>query len=331
VAVKVSVLPTVRLVDDLFRVTPVTFTEAAVTVTEQVAVLLPSTVVTVIVALPADTAVTKPLDDTVATAEALLLHDTFWLVALEGATVAVNVSVPPTVRLVDVLFKVTPVTDTGVTVTVQVAVLFPSAVVTVMVALPADTAVIKPLDETDAMAEALLLHDTFWLVALEGVIVAVNDSVLPMTRLVDVLFKETPVTATALALTVTAQVADLLPSAEVTVMVALPTDTAVTKPFDETVATEVALLLHDAFLFVALKGAMVAVNVSVPPTVRLVEVLLRDTPVTVTALTLTAQVAALLPSAVVTVIVALPAATAVTKPLDDTVAMAGALLLHDTF
>jgi hypothetical protein len=60
----------------------------------------------------------------------LLLHDTFLLVALEGATVAVNVSELPTVRLVDVLLSVTPVTATlteaGVTVTAQVAVLLPS-------------------------------------------------------------------------------------------------------------------------------------------------------------------------------------------------------------
>jgi hypothetical protein len=50
---------------------------AVLTVTAQIAVLLPSAVVTVIVALPADTAVTKPLDDTVATEVELLLHDTF--------------------------------------------------------------------------------------------------------------------------------------------------------------------------------------------------------------------------------------------------------------
>jgi hypothetical protein len=110
VAVKVSVPPTIRLVDDLFKVTPVTGMLDVATVTVQVAILLPSTVVTVMTALPADTAVTNPFDDTVATEGVLLLHDTFWLVALEGATVAIKVSVPPTVMLVDDLLNVTPIT-----------------------------------------------------------------------------------------------------------------------------------------------------------------------------------------------------------------------------
>jgi hypothetical protein len=133
------------------------------TLTEQDAVLLPSAVVTVMVALPGDMAVTNPLDDTVATDEALVLHATFLLVALAGATVAVNVSVPPKSRASVVLFKVTLVTATEavVTVTAQVAVLLPSVVVTVIVALPADTAVTKPLDDTVATEVELLLHDTF--------------------------------------------------------------------------------------------------------------------------------------------------------------------------
>jgi hypothetical protein len=118
---------------------------------------------------------------------------------------------------------------------------------------------------------------------------------------VDVLFKDTPVTATltVAGVTVTEQVAVLLPSAVVTVMTALPADMAVTVPFD-TVATEVLPLLHVTFLFVTLEGATVAVKVSEQPTVRDSVVLLRDTPVTATVLlpleTLTAQVAVLLPS-----------------------------------
>jgi hypothetical protein len=80
--------------------------------------------------------VTKPFVDTVAIAELLLLHVTALFVALEGATVVANVSVFPTIRLADVLFKVTPVTETGKTVIEQTAVLSPSTVVTVMTALP---------------------------------------------------------------------------------------------------------------------------------------------------------------------------------------------------
>jgi hypothetical protein len=70
----------------------------AVTVTAQVAVLAPSTVVTVMVAEPAATAVTTPVELTVATLVLLLLQVTFLLVALAGDTVAVRVAVCPTVR-----------------------------------------------------------------------------------------------------------------------------------------------------------------------------------------------------------------------------------------
>jgi hypothetical protein len=81
------------------NVTGINCTGGAFTVTVQGAVNLPSTVVTVMTALPAATALTvpfNPLADTAATAGALLLHDTLLLVALDGATVAINVSLLPT-------------------------------------------------------------------------------------------------------------------------------------------------------------------------------------------------------------------------------------------
>jgi hypothetical protein len=77
----VSVPPTVRLVDVLFRDTPVTATVAGLTVTEHAAVLLPSAVVTVITAFPVATPITTPFV-TVAIDLLLLSHVTFWLVAL---------------------------------------------------------------------------------------------------------------------------------------------------------------------------------------------------------------------------------------------------------
>jgi hypothetical protein len=58
-------------------VTPVGASGTLFTVTAHVAVKPPSVVVTVIVALPADTAVTRPLELTVATPSALELHVTF--------------------------------------------------------------------------------------------------------------------------------------------------------------------------------------------------------------------------------------------------------------
>lgn len=97
------------------------------TVTEQVAVKLPSSVVTVMVAVPAATAVTLPVLSTVATLVSLEDQVTFLLVALAGFTVATRVAVaPPTVRVSVLWSRVTPVTGTvyGVvsfTVTVRVA------------------------------------------------------------------------------------------------------------------------------------------------------------------------------------------------------------------
>jgi hypothetical protein len=67
-------------------------------------------VVTVIVALPAAIAVTRPELFTVATEVLLLLQLTFLLVASDGCTVAVSCPVCPTVKLKLVGLTVTPVT-----------------------------------------------------------------------------------------------------------------------------------------------------------------------------------------------------------------------------
>ena len=97
VAVSVCVSPTVIERDVLFRLTPVTATVCAWTVTEHVAFFPPSFVVTVIVADPAALAVTTPEEDTVATDVLLDDQVTDLSVALEGVTVAVSVCVSPTV------------------------------------------------------------------------------------------------------------------------------------------------------------------------------------------------------------------------------------------
>ena len=193
---KVSVNCVVAAEVEPLAVTLFNVTEGRVTVTLQAAVLLPSTVVAVIVAVPAETAVTTPPAETVALALLQLLHVTFWLVALEGAIVGRRVSVSPTVRLADDLFSETPVTGTlsSVTLTVQVAVLPPSAVVTVMVTVPAETELILPLDDTVAILVLPLRHVTFWFVALEGTIIEVRVSVSSTRMLVDDLLRETLVT-----------------------------------------------------------------------------------------------------------------------------------------
>jgi hypothetical protein len=169
----------------------------AVTVTRQVAVWLPSWVVAVMVVVPTDNAVIRPLT-TVATVAVLLLHDRVWLVALSGVMVAVSCSVAFTYRVMSVLLSETPVTATSelaITVTVQIAVLLPSAVVAMMVALPMDRAVIKP--STTVAVALLLLHATAWLVALSGVMVAMSCSVAFTDRVVAVLLRVMPVTGMA--------------------------------------------------------------------------------------------------------------------------------------
>jgi hypothetical protein len=153
------------------------------------------------VALPADIAVTVPVDDTNATAVLLLFHDTFLLVALEGETLALRVSLPPTVNDRLDLLRLTPVMETAlpppVTVTALVAVLLPSVVVTVMVAIPADIPITSPVEDTEATAELLLLHKRTLLLASDGETVAVKVSMPPTARDSALLLRDTSLTATA--------------------------------------------------------------------------------------------------------------------------------------
>ena len=129
--------------------------------TTHVAVKLPSLVLTVMVAVPGFTDVTLPLLFTVATLVSLDDQVTFLLVALDGNTVAVNVCDALVFKVRVDASRVTPVTCTvaAVTVTVQFALNPPSAVVTVMTAVPAATAVTRPLELT--VAAAVLLEDQF--------------------------------------------------------------------------------------------------------------------------------------------------------------------------
>ena len=138
------------------------------------------------VAVPVPIAVTVPSADTVATLVLLLDHSTALLVAVAGATTAVNFNVLPTegsgnddpVGVID-----TPVTlILGLTVTTQVPVMpLPSAAVAVMVAVPRPdvTAVTTPSADTVAILELLLVHVTFLLVAFAGEMITISASVSP--------------------------------------------------------------------------------------------------------------------------------------------------------
>ena len=83
------------------------------TLTSQVAVLLPSSVATVILQEPTFKPVTIPSASTVATVSSLLLQETDYIVALLGDTVAFKTNYSPTAMLLEVTFSFTPVTRTS--------------------------------------------------------------------------------------------------------------------------------------------------------------------------------------------------------------------------
>jgi hypothetical protein len=238
------------------------------------------------VALPTATGVTTPLL-TVATEVFVLVQLTFVLVALDGLIVAVRVPVdPPAGRFNVVGLRLTPVTGTFVvpTVTAHVAVLPPSAVVTVTVEVPGDTGVTTPTLVTVATDVFVLVQLTFVLVAFDGVIVAARVPVEPPTSMFKVVgLRLTPITGMLVVPIVTAHVAVLAPSTVVTVTIEVPGDTGVTTPMPLTVAIEVLVLVQLTFVLVALDGVIVAIRLPVePPTNMLKVVGLMLTPVTET-------------------------------------------------
>ena len=83
------------------------------------------------------------------------------MVAFAGAIVAESCSVPPINIDAVVGDTLTPVTRIGFTVITEVAVRAPSAVVTVIVAVPTLTPVTSPVALTVATAVLLLLQVTF--------------------------------------------------------------------------------------------------------------------------------------------------------------------------
>ena len=131
--------------------------------------------------------------------------------------------------------------------------------------------------------------------------------------------------------TETSNAADTLPA--VATILAEPLATPVTVPSDDTVATFGSVEPHVTVLFVAFDGETVAESFVVEPTDTVFEPL-TDTidtgTVTVPAAFTTTEAVADLPFAEETVMVALPAFTAFTRPVEDTVATEGSELFHDT-
>ena len=310
--------PTSITISLSFRLTPVTLTPASVTFTEHVALKPPSLVVAMMVALPAALPVTLPVSSTAATEASLDCQVTVLSVASSGSMVGVRVISSPTPMVMLLLSSLMPVTLTSAafTVTLQVAVLPPSLVVTVMVASPSAFALTLPLSSTVATASLSDAQLTLLSVASSGFTVAVRVASSPTIRVSSLLSRLTLSTATPLALTVTAQLALFAPSLVVTVTAVVPGALATTLPLSSTLATEGSELLQLTSLSVASAGDTVAVRVASSPTSRLSSLLSRLTLSTATAFasTVTAQVAVLPPSLVFTVMVAEPAFTPVTTP-----------------
>ena len=303
-------------------------TDTAFTVTFTDAVLAPSLVFTVTVAVPAALPDTTPDDDTVATFVFDDTHDTDLFDAFDGNTVTVKVTVAPTVRLTDDGLTDTPVTATvtGDTVTTVDAVLAPSAVFTVTVTVPTALPDTTPELLTDAIDVSDDDHDTPLFVASEGAIVGFNVVVPPTTTDADA-GNDTPDTATV---TVTFTDAVLAPSLVFTVTVAVPPAFPVTTPDALTDATDVSDDDHDTALFVAFDGDTVAVNDAVPPGTKLTDDGETDTPDTATGTTVTFVAAVLPPSVVLAVTVVVPNAFPDTTPDDDTAPTDVSDELHDT-
>src|SRR6185503_349951 len=294
----------------------VTFGETVNVLNDDTGLPQPLLTVYVISVAPAATAVTNPVDAlTVATEVLVLLH------APPAVPLLVKVVVAP------MQIGVVPLTMPAVTFGETVNVLnddtgLPQPLLTVYVisVAPAATAVTNPVDALTVATEVLvLLHAPPAVPLLVKVVVApMQIGVVPLT-----------VPAVTFGETVNVLNADTgLPQPLLTVYVisVVPAATAVTSPVDAfTVATEVLVLLH------APPAVPLLVKVVVPP------MQIGVVPVTVPAVTFGETVNVLnadtgLPQPLLTVYVmsAVPAATAVTNPVDAlTVATEVLVLLHE--
>ena len=181
----------------------------------------PSAALTVMVAVPTLKPVTSPVSLTEAIDESLELQEIFLLDAFAGTTVAVNCCVAPIFTLAVAGAKVTPVTAITFTVTLAVAVIPPSLVVTDMTALPPPTPLTKPVSLTVATEVLLDLQTTLLSVAVAGATVAVSCCVAPTFIGGTVAgAKVTPVTGVAIIITLLVAVKP--PSSVRTVITAVP-------------------------------------------------------------------------------------------------------------
>src|SRR5712691_409091 len=309
-----------------------TLAEAGLTVTEATgrgftvtaALAVFPALVAVIVTAPAATPVTSPVDDTVATAGALDAQVTDRpesTLPAESSTVAASCTVAPASTTAVTGLTVTEATGTGFTVTVARPVI--PSLVALIVAVPAATPVTRPPVDTVATPRALDAHVTVR--PLSGLPfasfgVAVSCTVCPTITLGDAGLMLTDATGTGFTVTAALPVFPSLVAVIVTALAATP----VTSPVEDTVATAGALDAQvtdrpDSTL--PAESFSVAASCTVAPTSTTAVAGLITTDATGTFATLIAA-DALFPS-LVAVIVAVPAATPVTRPAADALAMAG--------
>src|SRR5512142_48541 len=286
--------------------------------------------VAVIVTAPVSTAVTTPLDVTVALAGLLELHETVrdTVFPFTSFTVAVSVVDWPTIIVVDEGVTVTLPTGAKVTFTVDVP-LLPS-LVAVIVTVPAATPVTAPVGETVATPGLLVDHATTRPVStlpLASLTVAVSVIVCPTDT--DAGDGVTVTLATGTIVTVTRAV-PVTPS-HVALTVASPAPTPNAPPVWSTNNTELLLeaqVIGRSVRTLPLASFTIAVNCVLEPFARVAP---GGCSVTLATGTLDTVIAAvpLLPS-IVAVTVVVPAATAFRTPASETVATDVLLLDHET-
>ena len=155
------------------------------TVTTQLAVRAPLSLVAVIVAVPTETAVTLPVGSTLATSGLFEVHVTPLKVALPGLSVAERMEVAPILSGSEYVFRVIDFTGTksGLTETVHTALILPFEFETVILAEPVFTPVMRPSALTKAMEVSDELHFNSVLVAFEGVSEGSSRIVAPTATL----------------------------------------------------------------------------------------------------------------------------------------------------
>src|SRR5438132_1327648 len=293
------------------------------------AVLLCPSLVAVIVTAPAATPVTRPVEDTVATAGALDAQATDRPESTLPAAsfrVVVSCTVAPTSTTAVAGLITTEATGTFATPTLAVP-LRPS-LVAVIVTDPAATPVTSPAADTVAIAAfelVQLITRPLSTLPAASLVTALSCVVAPTKTFAVAGLTATEATGTLD--TVTAAV-PLWPSL-VAVIVPAPTATPVTRPLAETVPTAPLLVVQVTarpLSRLPLASLRVAVSCTVPPTYMLGAVGLTVTDATGTFATVTLAVP-LCPS-LVAVIVTAPAATPVTSPVADTLAIAAFELVH---